>query len=55
MHLNEAALEIAGLRTTNEKLLMPPRALGSDGLYPSTGTAATVVLLGDPTLGVAIP
>jgi len=34
MHLNEAALEVAGLRATNDKLLAPARALGADGLYP---------------------
>src|SRR6476659_4832861 len=37
MHLNEAAVEVAGLRVTNEKLLAPARALGADGLYPGNG------------------
>jgi len=37
MHLNEAALEIPGLRAINEKLLAPARALGADGLYPGNG------------------
>ena len=37
MHLNEAALEVAGLRATNDKLLAPARALGADGLYPGNG------------------
>jgi O-glycosyl hydrolase len=37
MHLNEAALEIAGLRAINEKLMAPARALGADGLYPGNG------------------
>ncbi len=37
MHLNEAALELNGLRTINEKLLTPARALGADGLYPGNG------------------
>jgi len=34
MHLNEAGLELAGLRAINEKLIAPARALGADGLYP---------------------
>jgi O-glycosyl hydrolase len=34
MHLNEPALEIAGLQSTNAKLIGPARALGADGLYP---------------------
>jgi len=37
MHLNEAALEVAGLRAANDKLLAPARALGADGLYPGNG------------------
>jgi len=37
MHLNEASLELAGLRATNDKLLAPARALGADGLYPGNG------------------
>jgi len=37
MHLNAVALEVAGLRSTNEKLLAPASALGADGLYPGNG------------------
>ena len=34
MYLNEAGLEVAGLRAINAKLIAPARALGADGLYP---------------------
>ena len=34
MHLNEAGVELAGLRAINDKLIAPARALGADGLYP---------------------
>jgi O-glycosyl hydrolase len=37
MHLNEAALEMAGLRATDDKLLALARALGAGGLYPGNG------------------
>jgi O-glycosyl hydrolase len=36
-HLNDDALEMPGLRATNEKLIAPARALGADGLYPGNG------------------
>ena len=33
-YLNEAGLQLAGLRAIDAKLLAPARALGADGLYP---------------------
>ena len=37
LYLNEDALEMPGLRATNDKLIAPARALGADGLYPGNG------------------
>ena len=34
LHLNLSAFEVAGLESTNRKLIAPARALGADGLYP---------------------
>jgi O-glycosyl hydrolase len=45
-HLNESALELAGLQAVNDKLVAPARALGADGLYPGN----TVSLFAAPWL-----